>query len=91
MKLAIGLPVARLVLRSKKRGFCFSARHLAAAGHIALRCPAPRKPEVYVHVHPLGGVKLCFTARHRRAQVPGRRSRGPVSCFGSGAARCATS
>jgi hypothetical protein len=34
MKLAIGLPVTRLVLRSKKRGFCFSARHLAAAGHI---------------------------------------------------------
>jgi hypothetical protein len=42
-----------------------------AAGHIALRCPAPRKPWVYIHVHPLGGVKLCFTARYRRSHVPG--------------------
>ena len=24
---------------------------------IALRSPAPRKPRVYIHVHPLGGAK----------------------------------
>jgi enoyl-[acyl-carrier protein] reductase I len=34
MKRAIGLPATTLVLKGKKRGFCPSARHLTAAGHI---------------------------------------------------------
>jgi hypothetical protein len=30
---------------------------------------APRKPRVYIHVHPLGEAKRCFAERHRRAPV----------------------
>jgi hypothetical protein len=70
MKRAIGLPATTARAARKKRGFSLQLAAYAA-GHIALRCPAPRKPWVYIHVHPLGGVKLCFTARHRRSHVPG--------------------
>jgi hypothetical protein len=34
-----------------------SARAAFAAGYIALRCPASRKPGVSIHGHPLGGAK----------------------------------
>src|SRR5688500_16131748 len=49
-----------------------------------LRCavPAPRKPGVYIHVHPLGGVKLCFTESTAEPMCPGRHSRAAVACFG---------
>jgi len=40
---------------------------LRSSPPIALRSPAPRKPRVYIHVHPLGGAKPCFAERHRRA------------------------
>jgi hypothetical protein len=64
-------------------GVVFSSELAAsAAGHIALRCPAPRKPGVHIRVHLFGGVKPCFTTRHRRTHVPGRHSSAAVSCFG---------
>jgi hypothetical protein len=34
---------------------------LAVRGHIALRCPAARKPWVPIHGHPLGGAKHAST------------------------------
>src|SRR5487761_1056396 len=59
-----------------QRGFAQKAWFLpkapppAAAGHIALRNPASRKPGVSLHGHPLGGAKRCFAERHRLAHVP---------------------
>jgi hypothetical protein len=81
MKRAIGLHATTARARRKKRGFS-SELAANAAGHIALRCPAPRKPGVYIHVHPLGGVKLCFTESTAEPMCPGRRSSAAVSCFG---------
>jgi hypothetical protein len=69
MKRAIGLPATTARAPSKKRGFC-SELAAIAAGYIALCCPAPRKPRVYIHVHPLGGVKLCFTESTAEPMCP---------------------
>jgi hypothetical protein len=80
MKRVIGRPATTARAAGKKRGFSLQLAAVAA-GHIALRSPAPRKPRVHIHVHPLGGVKQCFTQKHRRAHVPGRHSSAAVSCF----------
>ena len=38
----------------------FTCHSRCGGEHIALRSPAPSKPRVYIHVHPLGGAKQCF-------------------------------
>src|SRR6185312_9265865 len=61
----------------KKRGFLSEAPPPAAAGHIALRKPAPRKPGVSIRGHPLGGAKRCFAESHRLARCPVNREALP--------------
>src|SRR5262245_3989431 len=44
---------------------------LAAAGYIALRCPAARKPRVSIHGHPLGGAKHASPKDTAEPMYPG--------------------
>jgi hypothetical protein len=59
MERRLGHPATRAVAQAKKRGFC-PALAAYGGGHIALCTPAPRKPGVSIHGHPLGGTKRCF-------------------------------
>ena len=93
-----------LAAARQKRGFG-APPAAGGGGHIALRCPAARKPGAHIHVRPLGAVRLALVPGQRggRAQnVPamlkGRRPEAsglPRNCrlsmsSGAASARAAT-
>jgi hypothetical protein len=67
-------PIAALDALEARLACCYTR-------YIALCCPAPRKPGVYLHVHPFGGAKPCFTTRAPpNPCTPARRSEAVLHC-----------
>ena len=55
----------------------------SAAGYIALRCPASRKPRVSIHGHPLGGAKHASLKDTAEPLYPGSSRHDSFTFSGS--------